>query len=196
MSTTRPDPNGITSIWGYHEALGHKWQLFLPMGTVKVKPISISHYKHALGWSKKKSVVMPHTSAVYQLWHLELSLTLLSPSFLAFEAEEYNNYRSQAFSPCCSRGNNTLLLCLHPTPHPHLSLLVTFLEFCNPSLSSLPLEILLSSFWQKLLLPVCDTLTHFMQLYYNRTGRWNWKLTHFWRTCCVPGTVQRIFTRS
>lgn len=139
---------------------------------------------------------MPHTSAVYQLWHLELSLTLLSPSFLAFEAEEYNNYRSQAFSPCCSRGNNTLLLCLHPTPHPHLSLLVTFLEFCNPSLSSLPLEILLSSFWQKLLLPVCDTLTHFMQLYYNRTGRWNWKLTHFWRTCCVPGTVQRIFTRS
>ena len=39
----------------------------------------------------KKSVVMPHTSVIYQLWHLELSLTLLSPSVLAFETEEYNS---------------------------------------------------------------------------------------------------------
>ena len=195
MSTACPDSNGITSICGYHEALGHKWQLFLPGRTVKAKPISISHYKDALGWSKKN------------LWSC---LTLLSytncgtwncplPSWAPVSLPW--NWRVQQFSitGCFTmllQRKYALLLCLHSTPHPHQSLLATLLEFCNPSLSSFPLEILLSSFWQKLLLPVCDTMTHLMQLYYNRTGRWNGKLTHFWRTFCVPGTVQRRVTHS
>ena len=165
------------------------------MGTVKVKPIPTFHYKDALGQSQK---ICGHASYFCHIPTVALVTVTYppKPQFPCLWNWSVQQVWITGFFTMLFQRKEALLFCLHPTPHPHQSLLVTFLEFCNPSLSSLLLEILLVAFWQKLLLPVCDTMTHFMQLYYNRTGRWNWKLTHFWRTCCVPGTVQRIFTRS
>lgn len=99
---------------------------------------------------------MPHTSVIYQLWHLELSLTLPKPrcpclwnwrvQFLILRLFHHVAPEIRPFALSSS------------TPDPHQSLLVTLVEFCNPSLSSFALEILLSSFWQKLLHSMCDTM--------------------------------------
>lgn len=132
---------------------------------------------------------LPHANHGPLICHL----TLLCLSLLASKTEMCNVESITRFRP--TAPGEVSLFCfmfrfpLHPPPIPPgkiLSVLQPISELIT--LGNIP-----SPYFGSCCSLACGSMALVTWLY-NKAGRWNWKLAHLGRICCVPGTVQMIFT--